>query len=149
MTPANAPGSARLVELVLIGVLVVLQEDLNLVVHLLADVLAAERGKDADNAKRQRREARRPQSNDVALLESSRGGPDDLGRNARDLRERGRAQRECGEDRRDGRLREAGADGCGRDQLHGLVALHVGEDGSVNGDGDGTASESRDATGES
>ncbi|KIH90879.1 hypothetical protein SPBR_00259 [Sporothrix brasiliensis 5110] len=138
-------GGQEAVVLVLVGVDVVLEVDLNLVVHLLVNVVAADAGDDGDNAKGQRRKRRRAHAHNVRLLVRLAGGGDDGVGDAGNRLEGGGAERQCGQQGIDRGCGQAGGRGRGGDERLHVLGGDVGQDGREDGDGDGAAGEARHA----
>lgn len=96
------------VEPVFVRILIILQEDLDLVIHLVLDILAAETGDDSNDSKTQARQTSGPETDHVALLPRFARSSDDLGGNALDFGQGCRAQRKSCKETLDRRLGEAG-----------------------------------------
>ena len=114
---------------ILLRLNVVLQEDLNLIVHFRSNIVAEAAADGTYRTERNRCKTDGPQSNDIALCKG-------LGSCAEHLR--GRVgysselpQRQSGQDRRGGFRAGAGRLCCSRDMAGGLCSLNVGENSLV------------------
>lgn len=126
----------QLVILILVSILVVLQEDLDLVVHLRPNVVAETASYDSNNAKAERAEGRRAETNDVCFLERCSSSCDDLIRDTRDLSESRCTERQSRQERGNRTGGESSSGDGGRDELCGFRGLHVCENGLVDCDED-------------
>lgn len=121
---------------VLICVLVVLQEDLDLVVHLVLNILATETSDDANDAKTQARQTRSPQANHITLLPRLACGRDYFVGYTLNFGQSSRAQWQSCKKAFDRRLWESCGCRSSWDDVGGRVALHVAENCLIDGDCD-------------
>lgn len=119
-------------KLILLSILVILQKHLNLIIHLMRNLITKQTRDNRDNAKTQATQRRRPQPHDVGLLHGLARRGDDVGGDAGDVGHGGAAGSEGGEEGGEGGGREAGSEGGGGDEFGGVGGLDVCEDCGVD-----------------